>query len=502
MIIAQLPAIPTFEEWRDKARAFRIAGACPEDVSWSNGGDLFSSETRTAGALAGNTAANEPARAGEAPAVRVSQSFLDLARKAALHRDPERFALLYRVLWRLQQNRALCDDAADPDIARLNTLAKAVHRDEHKMHAFVRFKEIATADGPRYVAWFEPQHHILHETAGFFVRRFTGMSWSIVTPEASAHWDGKALNFGPGGQRSDVPVDDARDDDWRTYYESMFNPARLRPAAMQREMPKHYRRNLPEARRIPDLIRSAQMRTDNMVAAKPSTPRKRAGAAHAKIAPEDLPARLELIAEHEKPPASLADLKRALSACRACPLWKDATQAVPGEGAMQPLLALVGEQPGDQEDLAGHPFVGPAGQVLDRALAEAGIERGETFVTNAVKHFKHVPRGKRRMHQSPNGREVEICRWWVKHELNLVQPKLVVALGASALKSLTTYKGALEPARGRMLQTREGAPLRATVHPSYLLRLPDEAAKEIQYARFVADLKTAKRAAEKLPAAA
>ncbi|MEQ1492988.1 MAG: UdgX family uracil-DNA binding protein, partial [Terricaulis sp.] len=177
-------------------------------------------------------------------------------------------------------------------------------------------------------------------------------------------------------------------------------------------------------------------------------------------------------------------------------LWRDATQAVPGEGATkEPLLALVGEQPGDQEDLAGHPFIGPAGKVLDDALEAVGINRGELFITNAVKHFKHEPRGKRRLHMRPNAGEVEICRWWVAHELTLVKPRLVVALGATALQSLSTYKGTLTNAR-------EGAALRVTVHPSYLLRLPDENAKAAEFKRFVVDLKDAKRLAENIARAA
>ncbi len=487
MISANLPRIPSFDDWRSAARNMLAIAAKPPEIVWRTEGetDLFASAP---------TPNLQPATP-----IFVPRAFIEVASKAALHSDPQRFALLYLILWRLQQNRALMQDAADRDIVHINALAKSVRRDEHKMHAFVRFKEITRAEGPRYVAWFEPQHHIVHETADFFVRRFTGMNWSIITPEASAHWDGEKLSFGPGGQRGDVPADDARDDDWRAYYESMFNPARLKVAAMKREMPKHYWRNMPETERIPDLIKSASTRTEHMVAATPSNPRKRAGAAHAKIAPEDLPARLEPIAEHAKPPASLKDLQRALQSCRACPLWRDATQAVPGAGVEhEPLLALVGEQPGDQEDLAGHPFVGPAGKVLDRALEAAGIKRGELFVTNAVKHFKHEPRGKRRLHKRPNAGEVEICRWWVAHELTLVKPRLVVALGATALQSLSAYRGTLTDAREQTLKTREGAALRATVHPSYLLRLPDKDAKAAEFERFVADLKNAKRLAENM----
>jgi len=484
VIAANLSAIPAYEEWREAARNMLSIAAAPEDVVWRTQGasDLF------ACAPTPNLQPTKP--------LFVSRAFIDLARKAVLHTDPERFALLYRALWRLQRNRELCQDAADADIARLNAMAKAVRRDEHKMHAFVRFKEIETPDGPRFIAWFEPQFHIVDETADFFVRRFAGMRWSIITPEASLHWDGERLSRGPGGVRSDVPPDDARDADWRAYYESMFNPARLKVAAMTREMPKHYWKNLPEAQDISALIRAASSRADDMVAAEPTAPRKRAGAAHAKIAPEDLPERLTPVAEHANAPHSIEDLTRALKACRACPLWKDATQAVPGEGASDhPLLALVGEQPGDQEDLAGHPFIGPAGLVLDRTLEAAGIARREVFITNAVKHFKHEPRGKRRLHKRPDRSEVEMCRWWVKHELDLVQPRLIVALGVTALHSLSAHKGSLSAIRGEALETREGLAMRATIHPSALLRLPDEADKEAEFARFVQDLKDARAAA-------
>jgi uracil-DNA glycosylase family protein len=223
----------------------------------------------------------------------------------------------------------------------------------------------------------------------------------------------------------------------------------------------------------------------------------------ADVDPQTLPARLKPVAAHDAPPARLADLERALRACRACSLWRNATQAVPGEGkSNEPLLALVGEQPGDQEDVTGHPFVGPAGRVLDRALEAAGIDRGEIFVTNAVKHFKNEPRGKRRLHKRPNAGEVEICHWWVAHELKLTRPRLVVALGATALQSLSTHRGTLESVRARTLKTREGAPLRATVHPSYLLRLPDKHAKQEQFEHFVSDLKKAKSVAQRMARAA
>jgi DNA polymerase len=233
-----------------------------------------------------------------------------------------------------------------------------------------------------------------------------------------------------------------------------------------------------------------------MAEVTPSAPHRRARDARSDIAPSELPQRLRPVAKHRKAPATMADLERAMRACRACPLWRDATQAVPGEGrARRPVLMLVGEQPGDREDLAGKPFVGPAGLMLDRALEKAGVAREETFVTNAVKHFKHELRGKRRLHKRPGRSEVEICRWWLEHEIELVRPKLVVAMGVTALQALSAHKGSLKAVRGKTIATREGAPLRATVHPSLLLRVEEDADKRAEFARFVADLKAAKEVA-------
>jgi uracil-DNA glycosylase len=229
--------------------------------------------------------------------------------------------------------------------------------------------------------------------------------------------------------------------------------------------------------------------------------RSKRGPDRAKPRPEDLPQRLEPIVARLKQPANIKDLNRALRACRACPLWRDARQAVPGDGNVDaPLLALVGEQPGDREDLAGRPFVGPAGKVLDSALDAADIDRAEIFLTNAVKHFKHEVRGKRRLHKRPERGEIEICRWWVKNELEVVQARLVVALGVTALQSLSSHKGSLSAVRKETIKTREGRMMRATIHPSALLRLPDEADKEAEFNRFVADLKAAKRIALALAA--
>jgi uracil-DNA glycosylase len=184
-------------------------------------------------------------------------------------------------------------------------------------------------------------------------------------------------------------------------------------------------------------------------------------------------------------------LRAEAAGCRACPLWAPATQTVFGEGASDAPVLFVGEQPGDQEDLAGRPFVGPAGQLFDRALAEAGIDRQHAYVTNAVKHFKFEPRGKRRIHQKPNGGEIQACRFWLEREIDLVQPRLIVALGATAAQSLFRKATPIGKNRGRLLPFAEGVQALITVHPSYLLRLPDAAAKAAEYARFVEDLRLA-----------
>ena len=197
---------------------------------------------------------------------------------------------------------------------------------------------------------------------------------------------------------------------------------------------------------------------------------------------------------------SLRQLTLAEEGCTRCPLYKDATQAVPGEGPSRAPFMLVGEQPGDKEDLAGKPFVGPAGRMLDQALHDAGIAREETFVTNAVKHFKHEMRGKRRLHKRPNNYEVERCKIWLDWERNLVKPSTIVALGVTAARSLTGRTVTIGKVRGKRLALADGTLLVVTIHPSALLRIEDADERHAAYRSFVADLKAAagaRRTAEK-----
>jgi len=195
-----------------------------------------------------------------------------------------------------------------------------------------------------------------------------------------------------------------------------------------------------------------------------------------------------------KIPASLKQLRAAEAECTRCPLYRKATQVVPGEGPARARIMMVGEQPGDKEDIAGKPFVGPAGRVLNQAIAEAGIDRRQVFVTNAVKHFKFTPRGKRRLHKKPNAHEIERCRWWIDLERALVKPRVVIAMGATAVRSVMGKTLTIGKVRGRLLDAPDGGKVVVTIHPSYILRIDNERDKQAQYRAFVRDLKAAKAA--------
>ena len=458
--------------FRDAARGLVAAGIPPAEVIWHEGGaaGLFAAPD-----LPGGHAFPVPA------------GFVRLAEDVICHRNPGRLALLYHLLWRIVHGeRALLRVAADPLVHQLGRMQKAVAREIHKMHAFVRFRRLGEDGGERFVAWFEPEHHILHRAAPFFVDRFSAMTWSILTPLGSLHWDGKMLAEGAAVAREAAPRNDDLEDWWRAYYRATFNPARANPDLMRAEMPKRYWKNLPEAALIPSLLAEAGGRSTAMLEAPPSLPRRR-------MRPVLSPSRAAAQA------GSLAETAAEAAACRRCPLYARATQTVFGAGP--PLshggtarIMMVGEQPGDQEDLAGQAFVGPAGKLLDQALAAAGIERDAVYVTNAVKHFKFEPRGKRRIHKKPERPEIEACRWWLNRELAAVRPEIVVALGGTAAQALTGRAVKVMNERGEVRDDPRGFKLIVTVHPSYLLRLPNPSAKQGAMEAFVADLALAAEA--------
>jgi probable DNA metabolism protein len=461
-----------FEGFRAAARQLIAADVAPEEVSWRTEADTIA-------------LFDEPVpAAGAGREIKVPRAFVELAQNVALHSDPARFALLYKLLWRLCSEPRLLDLSVDADVARAHAMEKSVGRDIHKMHAFVRFHEVATLQPKSFIAWFEPEHHIVEAATPFFVRRFPNVCWIILTPQRSARWDLQELTFGPGGRRADAPANDATHELWREYYASIFNPARLKVDTMRAHMPKKYWRNLPESVLIPGLVAAARKRTQDMLA-RPATapPLRRPVAGQGN--------------QVRRVDSSLDEIRSQAEQCRRCPLWSNATQTVFGEGRQNARVMLVGEQPGDQEDIAGKPFVGPAGQLLDRALAQAGLDRNSLYVTNAVKHFKFEPRGKRRLHKTPGQLEVAACNHWLQRELTVIQPDLVVAMGATAARAVFGEALPIQNNRGRVFEKRivvgdRSADALVTVHPSFLLRLPEQD-RAAEYERFVEDLRSVRR---------
>ncbi|MDB5849285.1 MAG: uracil-DNA glycosylase [Rhodoferax sp.] len=463
----QLEAEDDVAGFRRAARRLVAQRVPPDQVSWfvssAAESDLF-------GAVAGG----DEALADDAPALMLPGFFAAECQHAALHADPARFGLLYRLAWRLLHEPGLRHDPLDADRIAIAQMARAVRRDMHKMTAFVRFRPLSapTDDGwgVTHVAWFEPLHHTVRATAPFFVRRFAQMPWAILTPERSARWDGHRLAFGPGARREDAPGADAGEQLWLTYYENIFNPARLKLKMMQKEMPRHYWKNLPEAVLIQPLTAASAARSGQMVAQGGTEPARRRPAASIALR-LDAP---QWSSTADAVPATLAALHAATERCRACPIGQHATQAVPGVGPEGAQCMVVGEQPGDQEDLRGQPFVGPAGQLLNRAMAQLGWPRESVYLTNAVKHFKFEPRGKRRIHKTPAQQEAMACAHWLEGEIALVRPKALVALGATAARALLGRPVAVTAERGQWLMRPDGLPVLVTLHPAALLRMPQQ----------------------------
>ena len=460
MIVVRIA--PTFAAFREKARTLLSEGYSPDDVQWASEGEQ---------SLFGEVFAGEAAPKGKPIQPRVPRAFIQEAQMVACAREDGVWALLFRLLYRLQTNAELMQDGADPDVRRFKLLFKAVRRDIHKMHAFVRFKEVNEEGKLRYVAWHRPDHRILEEAAPFFARRFGDRPWSIFTPEASAHWDGEKLGYGEGMPQAAFQVEDALDEAWKDYYKSIFNPARITWNAMMKEMPERYWASLPEATVIRELIREA-------------------------------PDRLQAFARRQNaqaaPPAdaALPELHEAASACKACPIYEQATQVVFGEGPENASLMIVGEQPGDEEDQAGRPFVGPAGQVLEDALHAVGLDRSAIYLTNAVKHFKWTPstvRGKPRMHKTASGTEMHACKPWLESEIRRVKPKVILALGRTAGLALMGRLVKITEERGKLVENNPWAPnVVLSWHPAAILRAPSPEASQQQFDELCRDLQLVK----------
>jgi uracil-DNA glycosylase len=434
----------TLAGWRETARRLLAARVSPESVLWANEPTLLSGAIPDAQPLE----------------LTVPKGFAALAELVAYHRDQNKWSTLYRVLYRIANGeRHLLAIESDPDVNRLYTMRKQVAHDMHRMKAFVRFREV---DGC-YVAWHRSDHDVLEALAPWFAERFGNMRWSILTPDRSVHWDLDSLRFGPGVPASKAPADDALEELWRAYYASTFNPARVNESLLRAHVPGRYWAAMPESGIIPGLIAEAKATTQQLCASS------------SRSSAEFIPVG-----------ASLPVLRQAIHNCRGCELHERATQPVFGEGPANARLVLVAEQPGDKEDLAGRPFVGPSGQLLDRALAEVGLIREQIYITSAVKHFRYEPRGKQRIHKTASRGQIAACQPWLETELVLIRPKVILCMGNTALLSVLGRAMKISDVRGRILPHRYASSVTATVHPSYVLRVPDR--QEEEYRRFVDDL--------------
>ena len=515
MDVVELSTETDWPGFRLAARQLLARGVRPEGIVWrtltSAEPDLFAASPETGfeldaapralHALGVDESQSTSPASGQSQrmptaAVMVPRALLELCETVILHANPSRFALIYRFLFRLRQLPALKDDPIDPDRLRLEQMAHAVRRDKHKMRAFVRFRPIPREGLPAlHVAWFEPEHHIVASNASFFVKRFAQMHWAILTPLCCARWDGTTLDIGPGADRDEAPTADAGERLWLTYYAHIFNPARLKLDMMRKEMPRKYWHNLPEAHLIGQLAASAMQRSGEMVDAPASVPSRRV----VPLTPrERMPIRNDIPAFSdvpEDPDAAMAFLNGRSQQCRRCPIGQHATQAVWGEGPATARLMVVGEQPGDIEDLKGRPFVGPAGQLFDQALAALDWPREGLYLTNAVKHFKFEPRGKRRMHKTASQQEAAACLDWLEREINIVKPRAVLALGATAARALMGRPVAVTRERGTWMKNAAGLDILVTWHPSALLRM-DDGARAGAYDQWLQDLALARAAVQ------
>ncbi len=420
-----------WDGFRAAARALALEGAAPESVEWA---------VREPDDLFTATAREASVPGG---AFTLPRALVELAQTVIQACDPARFALLYSLIHRAHAGeRRLLERAEEAAVAAALRLARQVAADTHRMRAMLRLHEDG---GGRLRAWYEPAHFIAEANAAFFAEHLAPATWSLSTPYRSVHWDGAAVAFGPG---SEAPG----------------------PRIVASE--SRYWRNLPAPAALPEPTPGAE------------TMRKSA------LMPGGAPVRQGRTEARER----LARAAAEAEDCRRCPLWKHATQTVWGEGPANAAIMFIGEQPGDQEDQIGRPFVGPAGQLFDRALGEAGLDRATVYVTNAVKHFKFEPRGKRRIHAKPDTTEIEACAPWLDIERTSVMPRLTVLMGATAARAVLGRVVGITRERGRPMPLGNGQAL-VTVHPSYLLRLPDEAAKAREYAAFVGDLRLAAKLA-------
>lgn len=441
---------PSFISWREKARQLLAKKIHYNDVEWTHDEN---------GMFFGEIWQDIQVKPG---VVSVPKEFMDLAISVSAFREMSTWSLLYRALYRLVfEEKRLLENPLDHDVMEMHSRAKLVSRDIHKMKAFVRFKEVQSDDGVIYMAWHNPDHRIIRLAAPFFKDRFNGMKWVIMTNDETANWNGEELTFSPGVPKEDAPQFDDKEDLWKTYYRAIFNPARIKISAMKKELPVRHWKTLPETELITELIAEAPDRLEAFYDSQRKAP--------------------------EVQFTSLEELNVNLAKCRACGICENATAPVPGAGPLNPKIMIIGEQPGNEEDLAGKPFIGPAGSVLNDALKRVGLDRSQMYLTNAVKGFKYLPKAHMRWHKGASISEITTCKSWLKKEIELVKPETIVCLGRSAALSIVGKMVKIENVRGKFFESAFAKNTIILPHPASILR--DMNDKEKAFEDFVTDWK-------------
>lgn len=432
-----------FDSWRNEARKLLEYRVMPHEVDFITEAQMF--------------ALNEVwTPIGHKHTINVPRDFMNDALMVSCFRDPSTWSLLYRIAFRIVfEDHDLLKDPMDSDVMEFYKRQRLVSRDVHKMKAFVRFKEVDTEDGKVYMAWHRPDHRITRLAAGFFKDRFNGMKWIIMTEDETINWDGEHLSFTAGVPEHEAKLIDEKEDLWKTYYRAIFNPARIKVSAMKKELPVRHWKTLPETELITSLLDEAPERLKEFYDSQ------RANTSQIK----------------RKFP-TLSAMNASLEKCRACGICEKANGPVFGEGPSQAKMVFVGEQPGDEEDLKKRPFIGPAGKVLNEGLLQANIHREEAYLTNAVKGFKWLPKSHMRWHKGASLAEVATCRPWLKQELELVKPEILVCLGRTAAHSVLGKMVKIEDVRGKFFETSFARKTIVLPHPAAILRTPIEEQSE------------------------
>lgn len=442
---------PSFEAWRDKAKQLLVSQVNPQDITWitQDGGFHFGEDW-------------EDRIVNDTP--KIPREYFEKAYVVSAFRDDSTWDLLYRIAWRiLHEQKQLLKIPLDSDIQELESRYRLVMRDVHKMKAFVRFKEIKQENKVVYMAWHRPDHRIVRLAAPFFKDRFNGMNWVIMTEDETMSWDQTELTFSEGIPAHKALMEDSSEDLWLTYYRSIFNPARIKIGAMKKELPVRHWKTLPETELITSLINEA-------------------------------PNRLKEFYDSQRPTITqnrqldFSEISAGLNSCKACGICEKATAPVMGEGPLNARIMFIGEQPGNEEDLNGQPFIGPAGQLLNKALNRRGFKRDEIYVTNAVKGFKWIFQNNMRWHRTANASEISACKPWLKQELGLIKPEIVVCLGRSAAQSILGKMIKMEDVRGKFFASAVCEKTIILPHPSSILRIQDENERALAFERFVNEL--------------